>query len=208
LIITLNNANKTYKNGVAALTDFSYEFQSGSFTVLTGQSGAGKTVLLRIIAGLEDVTSGTLLFDGVPPKKGTRARDAAMMSQNPVFLKNLSVYNNLAYGLKIRKINAEEIDARVRKAAADFKLEPVLSKKTKSLSALEARRVILARAAVRTPALVLLDEPLSGLGDAGQIELCDEIARLRQSLKITTFICATSDPALASLLGGTICSLT
>ena len=205
--LAFQNAYKTYENGTTSLTDFNWEIECGGFTVLLGPSGAGKSTVLRVIAGMESLTSGTLLLNGQPACSGAFGRDVAMMFQSYGLLPGLTVYHNLAYGLKLRKVCAADIDTRVREAAALLGIEALLPKRTQKLSLMESRRVMLARLAVRRPALFLMDEPLSGLDMQERGELCGEILRLHRVYPETTCICATGETETAAAFGKKIALL-
>ena len=199
--IEFKNVYKTYPNGTAALTDFSLSVESGEFVVLLGPPGAGKSVILRVLAGLEAVSDGELLIGGAPAPPGTRARDAAMVFQDYGQMPGKSVYGNLAYGLKLRRVAPGEIAARVQEAAEALGLQPFLYKKPKKLTAEQKCRAALARVIMRRPALFLLNEPLGGLSENERAALREEILRLHHRYPATAFIYATSDPAEAMAYG-------
>ena len=198
--LKLKNIFKTYENGRAALTDFDLEVANGEFVVLSGPPGCGKSTVLKLIAGLEEVSSGALLINDSPASGGAEERDIAMVFQHFELLPKLSVRENLAYGLKLRGQAASEIDARIAEAVAVLRLETILNEKPKSLTEEQRRRVALGRVIVRRPAVFLLDEPLADLTGKARVELWSEIIKLHRRVG-TTFIYATSNQAEAMSLG-------
>src|SRR5579871_2559410 len=162
--VVLEHVSKRFDGGVVALNDLSLEVRDEEFLVLVGPSGCGKSTALRIIAGLETATSGDVYIgerrvNNVPP----RDRDIAMVFQNYALYPHMSVYDNMAFGLKLRKFSKREIDTRVREAAAMLGLENYLKRKPKALSGGQRQRVAVGRAIVRNPKVFLFDEPLSNL---------------------------------------------
>ncbi|MFA6542704.1 MAG: ATP-binding cassette domain-containing protein, partial [Bacteroidota bacterium] len=162
--VKLEKIRKEYEGGVVAVKDVSIEVNDKEFVVLVGPSGCGKSTTLRMVAGLEDITGGTLSIDGkkmndVPPKD----RDIAMVFQNYALYPHMSVYENMAFGLKLRKFPKEEIDKRVKEAAKILNIEDYLNRKPKALSGGQRQRVAVGRAIVRKPKVFLFDEPLSNL---------------------------------------------
>ena len=162
--ITLDQVSKTYPNGQAAARDLTIEIADGELLVLVGPSGSGKSTVLRLVAGLELPTAGRILIDGrdvtaVPPQH----RDLAMVFQSYALYPHKSVHENLAFGLRVRRVDAAVIDARVRAAAATLGIEALLDRKPAQLSGGQRQRVALGRAIVREPKAFLLDEPLSNL---------------------------------------------
>lgn len=162
--ISLRHINKTYSGGVTAIPDFNLEIQDKEFIILVGPSGCGKSTTLRMIAGLEDITSGELyigdkLVNDVAPKD----RDIAMVFQNYALYPHMSVYKNMAFGLELRKVPKDVIRQKVEEAAKILDIEHILDRKPKALSGGQQQRVALGRAMVRDPAVFLLDEPLSNL---------------------------------------------
>jgi multiple sugar transport system ATP-binding protein len=177
--VQLKNISKVYDGGVKAVDNVNIEVQDRQFVVLVGPSGCGKSTTLRMIAGLEDITSGELYIDGnlvndVPPKD----RDIAMVFQNYALYPHMTVYDNMAFGLKIRKFPKEEIDQRVREAAKILEIEELLDRKPKALSGGQRQRVAVGRAIVRKPKVFLFDEPLSNLDAKLRVQMRAEISSL------------------------------
>jgi len=186
---------------VTAVGDFSLEVQDGELMVFVGPSGCGKTTCLRMVAGLEEITSGTLrIGDRVVNDIAPKDRDIAMVFQSYALYPHMSVYDNLAFGLKLRKISKSDIDRRVKAAAETIQLTPLLQRKPKELSGGQRQRVALGRAIVREPAVFLMDEPLSNLDAKLRVQTRAEIARLHQRLK-TTIIYVTHDQVEAMTMG-------
>ncbi len=186
---------------VVAVNDLSLDIQDEEFLVLVGPSGCGKTTSLRMIAGLEEITDGTLkigerVVNDVPPKD----RDVAMVFQSYALYPHMTVYDNLAFGLKLRKVRKDEIDRRVREAAKTIELSDLLTRKPRQLSGGQRQRVALGRAIVREPAVFLMDEPLSNLDAKLRVQTRAEIARLHQRLK-TTIVYVTHDQVEAMTMG-------
>ena len=199
--IILKNVNKIYKGDVHAVKDFSMEIDSGEFIVFVGPSGCGKSTTLRMIAGLEEISSGELyindkLCNEVEPKD----RNLAMVFQNYALYPYLTVYENIAFGLRLRNFNKKDIDERVRKAAETFGLTALLDRKPKALSGGQRQRVALARAVVREAEAYLLDEPLSNLDAKLRAKMRVEITKLYESLG-KTFIYVTHDQVEAMTMG-------
>ena len=197
----LKNVYKVYPGGVTAVKDFSLEIQDKEFVVLVGPSGCGKTTTLRMIAGLEEISSGELYIDGklvndVPPKD----RDIAMVFQNYALYPHMTVYDNMAFGLKLRKVPRAEIDKKVKEAARILGLEEYLNRKPKALSGGQRQRVALGRAIVRNPKVFLMDEPLSNLDAKLRVQMRTELAKLHDRLQ-TTFIYVTHDQTEAMTMG-------
>lgn len=185
--MVLDNIFKIYDDGATAVSNFDLRVQDKEFIVLVGPSGCGKSTTLRMIAGLEDITEGEFLVDGklmndVPPKE----RDIAMVFQNYALYPHMSVYDNMAFGLKLRKFSKKEIDERVKNAADILGLEPHLGRKPKALSGGQRQRVALGRAIVRDAKLFLMDEPLSNLDAKLRVQMRAEIAKLHGRLGTTT----------------------
>jgi multiple sugar transport system ATP-binding protein len=198
--VTFDHVVKKYGE-VTAVEDFNLEIQDGEFMVFVGPSGCGKTTSLRMIAGLEEITSGTLkigdrVVNDVPPKD----RDIAMVFQSYALYPHMSVRDNLAFGLKLRKIDKKEIERRVNEAAGILDLGKYLDRKPKELSGGQRQRVALGRAIVREPAVFLMDEPLSNLDAKLRVQTRAEIARLHQRLK-TTIVYVTHDQVEAMTMG-------
>ena len=198
--VTFENVNKTYGD-FQAVKDLNLEIGDGEFMVLVGPSGCGKTTSLRMIAGLEEISTGTLrigdrVVNDVPPKD----RDIAMVFQSYALYPHMSVRDNLAFGLKLRKVPKAEIDRRVNEAAETIQLQKLLDRKPKELSGGQRQRVALGRAIVREPAVFLMDEPLSNLDAKLRVQTRAEIARLHQRLK-TTVVYVTHDQVEAMTMG-------
>jgi len=184
--VLLKHICKIYDGGVKAVNDVNIEIKDKEFVVLVGPSGCGKSTTLRMVAGLEDISSGELLIDGkivndVPPKD----RDIAMVFQNYALYPHMTVYDNMAFGLKIRKFPKEEIDARVREAAKILDIEELLDRKPKALSGGQRQRVAVGRAIVRKPKVFLFDEPLSNLDAKLRVQMRAEISGLHHRLQAT-----------------------
>ena len=202
--VALAGVRKVYDNGHVAVENASFEIADGELMVLVGPSGCGKSTLLRMIAGLETISGGSIsigerVVNDVPPKQ----RDIAMVFQNYALYPHMSVYENMAFGLKLRHLPKPDIDQRVRRAASMLGLEPVLTRKPKQLSGGQRQRVALGRALVREPSAFLLDEPLSNLDAKLRLQTRAEIARLHQRLG-ATMIYVTHDQIEAMTLGNRI----
>ncbi|RBP92352.1 carbohydrate ABC transporter ATP-binding protein (CUT1 family) [Cytobacillus firmus] len=185
--LKLDNIYKVYDNKVTAVEDFNLHIQDKEFIVFVGPSGCGKSTTLRMIAGLEEISKGDFYIDekrvnDVPPKD----RDIAMVFQNYALYPHMSVYDNMAFGLKLRKFPKDEIDRRVKEAAKILGLEPYLDRKPKALSGGQRQRVALGRAIVRDAKVFLMDEPLSNLDAKLRVQMRAEIAKLHQRLQTTT----------------------
>ena len=199
--LLLKDIYKVYQSGVTAVTDFTLDIEDKEFIVFVGPSGCGKSTTLRMIAGLEEITDGELYIDGklmndVQPKD----RDIAMVFQNYALYPHMTVYDNMAFGLKLRKMPKPEIDARVKEAARILGLEIYLQRKPKALSGGQKQRVALGRAIVREPKVFLLDEPLSNLDAKLRAQMRTEITKLHHRLA-TTFIYVTHDQVEAMTMG-------
>lgn len=199
--VLLENVSKVYKGGVRAVKSFNLEIKDKEFVVFVGPSGCGKSTTLRMIAGLEDITSGTISIDGrvvndVEPKD----RDIAMVFQNYALYPHMSVYENMAFGLQTRHFDKDEIDRRVREAAEILDITEYLNRKPKNLSGGQRQRVALGRAIVRNPKVFLLDEPLSNLDAKLRVQMRAEISKLYRRLG-TTFIYVTHDQTEAMTMG-------
>jgi len=185
--VILKDVNKIYDNNVQAVFDFNLEIQDHEFIVLVGPSGCGKSTTLRMIAGLEEITSGELFIDDklcndVQPKD----RDIAMVFQSYALYPHMSVYDNMAFGLKIRKMPRLEIDKRVHETARILEIEQFLDRKPKALSGGQRQRVALGRAIVRNAKVFLMDEPLSNLDAKLRVQMRSEIIKLHENLHATT----------------------
>ena len=199
--LNLKNIYKVYPSGVTAVSDFNLDIEDKEFIVFVGPSGCGKSTTLRMIAGLEEISSGELYIDGnlvnnVAPKD----RDIAMVFQNYALYPHMTVYDNMAFGLKLRKMPKAQIDQRVKEAARILGIEMYLSRKPKALSGGQRQRVALGRAIVREPKVFLLDEPLSNLDAKLRSQMRTEITKLHNRLA-TTFIYVTHDQVEAMTMG-------
>ena len=200
--IVLDHVSKVYgEGGPSAVSDLNLKIDDGEFIVLVGPSGCGKTTALRMVAGLESITDGTIsigdrVVNTVPPKE----RDIAMVFQNYALYPHMTVYDNMAFGLKLRKLAKEEIDRRVRKAAGILGLEEFLERKPKALSGGQRQRVAMGRAIVREPKAFLMDEPLSNLDAKLRVQMRSEIARIQHDLSTTTLY-VTHDQVEAMTMG-------
>jgi multiple sugar transport system ATP-binding protein len=198
--VSFEHVTKKYGD-VFAVRDLSLEINDGEFMVLVGPSGCGKTTSLRMIAGLEEITEGTLrIGERVVNDVAAKDRDIAMVFQSYALYPHMSVRDNMAFGLKLRKVDKASIDRRVGEAARILGLEALLNRKPKELSGGQRQRVALGRAIVREPAVFLMDEPLSNLDAKLRVQTRAEIARLHQRLK-TTVIYVTHDQVEAMTMG-------
>lgn len=202
--VTFKKIGKIYEKNVEAVRDFDLEVNDKEFVVLVGPSGCGKSTTLRMVAGLEDITSGELyigdqLVNDVAPKD----RDIAMVFQNYALYPHMTVYENLAFALKLRKLKKSEIDNKVREAAEILDITDLLERKPKALSGGQRQRVAIGRAIVRHPQVFLMDEPLSNLDAKLRNQMRAEIIKLRQSVD-TTFLYVTHDQTEAMTLGDRI----
>ena len=199
--LSLSHINKTYPNGFEAVKDFNLEIEDKEFIIFVGPSGCGKSTTLRMIAGLEDITSGTLkIGDKVVNDIEPKDRDIAMVFQNYALYPHMTVYDNMAFGLKLRKTPKDQIDKMVREAARILDLEKLLDRKPKALSGGQRQRVAMGRAIVRNPKVFLMDEPLSNLDAKLRVQMRIEISKLHQRLG-TTIIYVTHDQTEAMTLG-------
>ena len=199
--LSLQHINKTYPNGFEAVKDFNLEIEDKEFIIFVGPSGCGKSTTLRMIAGLEEITSGTLkIGDRVVNDVEPKDRDIAMVFQNYALYPHMTVYDNMAFGLKLRKVPKDQIDKMVREAAKILDLEKLLDRKPKALSGGQRQRVAMGRAIVRNPKVFLMDEPLSNLDAKLRVQMRIEIAKLHQRLG-TTIIYVTHDQTEAMTLG-------
>lgn len=185
--ITMNNLNKSYDGKTTAVKDFNLDIDDKEFIVFVGPSGCGKSTTLRMIAGLEDITSGELYIgDRIVNDVAPKDRDIAMVFQNYALYPHMNVYDNMAFGLKLRKFKKDEIKKRVDEAARILGLEQFLDRKPKALSGGQRQRVALGRAIVRDPQVFLMDEPLSNLDAKLRVQMRAEISKLHQRLQTTT----------------------
>ncbi len=207
--VTIENLLKTYPEksgpGVTAVNHINLTIEDREFMVLVGPSGCGKSTTLRMIAGLEEITSGTIAIDGREVNNVLpRDRDIAMVFQNYALYPHMSVYDNMAFGLKLRKMPKAEIDARVREASAMLGLDPYLDRRPKALSGGQRQRVAVGRAIVRKPKVFLFDEPLSNLDAKMRVSTRTEISKLHDRLG-ATMIYVTHDQTEAMTMGDRIC---
>ncbi len=199
--LSLKNICKVYPNGFEAVKNFNLEIADKEFIIFVGPSGCGKSTTLRMIAGLEDISSGELkIGDRVVNDVEPKDRDIAMVFQNYALYPHMTVYDNMAFGLKLRKVPKAEIDKAVREAARILDLEKLLDRKPKALSGGQRQRVAMGRAIVRNPKVFLMDEPLSNLDAKLRVQMRIEIAKLHQRLG-TTIIYVTHDQTEAMTLG-------
>ena len=199
--VKLKNVYKRYEGGVTAVSDFNLDIEDKEFIILVGPSGCGKTTTLRMVAGLEEISEGEVyisdrLVNDVQPKD----RDIAMVFQNYALYPHMTVFDNMAFGLKLRKTPKEDIKKRVHEAAKVLEIEHLLDRKPKALSGGQRQRVALGRAIVRDPKVFLMDEPLSNLDAKLRVQMRLEITKLHQRLN-TTFIYVTHDQTEALTMG-------
>jgi multiple sugar transport system ATP-binding protein len=199
--VVFDGVSKVYDNGFRAVDDLHLDIRDGEFMVLVGPSGCGKTTALRMLAGLEEISEGDLVIDDevvntVAPQK----RDIAMVFQNYALYPHLSVYDNMAYGLKIQKVPKDEIRRRVEKIAGIIGLEDLLERKPKALSGGQRQRVAMGRAIVREPKVFLMDEPLSNLDAKLRVQMRSEVSRIQHELQATT-VYVTHDQIEAMTMG-------
>ena len=199
--LTLSHINKTYPNGFEAVKDFNLEIADKEFIIFVGPSGCGKSTTLRMIAGLEEITSGELkIGDRVVNDVEPKDRDIAMVFQSYALYPHMTVYDNMAFSLKLRKVPKADIDRMVREAAKILDLEKLLDRKPKALSGGQRQRVAMGRAIVREPKVFLMDEPLSNLDAKLRVQMRTEISKLHQRLG-ATIIYVTHDQTEAMTLG-------
>jgi multiple sugar transport system ATP-binding protein len=199
--VTFDSVSKIYPDGTRAVNDMNLDIRDGEFMVLVGPSGCGKTTALRMVAGLEEISEGTLkIGDRVVNNVAPRNRDIAMVFQSYALYPHLTVYDNIAFGLRLRKTPKSEIDTRVREAARVLDLEPFLERKPRALSGGQRQRVAMGRAIVRQPQAFLMDEPLSNLDAKLRVQMRAEISQLQHRLGTTT-IYVTHDQVEAMTMG-------
>ena len=202
--LELKNITKIYPNGTKAVDETSLNVEDGEFVVFVGPSGCGKSTLLRMIAGLEDITSGEISLDGkVINNIDPSERDVAMVFQNYALYPHMSVYNNMAYGLKNRGISKEDIATKVNDAAELLEIDQLLSRKPSMLSGGQRQRVAMGRAIVRNPKIFLFDEPLSNLDAKLRNQMRLEIKKLQRQMDVTS-VFVTHDQTEAMTLGDRI----
>ena len=199
--LKLNGVYKRYAGGVTAVSDFNLDIEDKEFIVLVGPSGCGKSTTLRMIAGLEEISEGEVwigdtMVNDIAPKD----RDIAMVFQNYALYPHMTVYENMAFGLKLRKVPKQEINEKVTEAARILDIEHLLDRKPKALSGGQRQRVALGRAIVRNPKVFLMDEPLSNLDAKLRGQMRTEISKLHNKLQ-TTFIYVTHDQTEAMTMG-------
>src|SRR5690606_27114588 len=205
--ITFENAGKVYPGGTRAIYDVNIHIDDGEFVVLVGPSGCGKSTLLRMVAGLEEITEGKLLIgdrivNDVPPKD----RDIAMVFQNYALYPHMTVYDNMAFGLRLRKMSDDEIDRRVQEAARILEISEYLDRRPKALSGGQRQRVAMGRAIVRESSAFLMDEPLSNLDAKLRVQMRSEIGLLQERLGTTTLY-VTHDQVEAMTMGDRVAVL-
>src|SRR5437762_4383423 len=205
--IEYDSVAKIYDDGTQAVHDLNLEIRDGELMVLVGPSGCGKTTALRMLAGLEEISGGEIrigerVVNDLTPKE----RDIAMVFQSYALYPHMTVEQNLAFGLKLRKMPKQEVSERVRRAANILQIEEFLKRKPRALSGGQRQRVAMGRAIVREPQAFLMDEPLSNLDAKLRVQMRAEIARIQRSLKVTT-IYVTHDQREAMTLGDRVCVL-
>ncbi|WP_297633003.1 sn-glycerol-3-phosphate ABC transporter ATP-binding protein UgpC [uncultured Clostridium sp.] len=199
--LVFKNLYKIYENGFEAVKDFNLEIEDREFIVFVGPSGCGKSTTLRMVAGLEEISEGELYIgDNIVNDKAPKDRDIAMVFQNYALYPHMTVYDNMAFGLKLRKLPKAEIETKVRNAAKILDIEYLLDRKPKALSGGQRQRVAMGRAIVRNPQVFLMDEPLSNLDAKLRVQMRIEISKLYKELN-TTFIYVTHDQTEAMTLG-------
>ena len=199
--IEIKSAGKIYPNGTRALEDVSITINDGEFVVLVGPSGCGKTTLLRMVAGLEDITEGEIsIGDKTVNDVAPKDRDIAMVFQNYALYPHMSVFDNMAFSLKLRKLPKDEIDQKVKDAAKTLEISELLDRKPKALSGGQRQRVAMGRAIVRNPQAFLMDEPLSNLDAKLRVQMRAELGQLHTQLQTTTLY-VTHDQVEAMTMG-------
>ena len=202
--VVFEHVYKKFPNGVIAVNDFNLEIKDKEFVVLVGPSGCGKTTSLRCVAGLEEASSGNIYIgDNIVNDVAPKDRDIAMVFQNYALYPHMDVYNNMAFGLKLRKFPKVEIERRVKEAAKILGIENLLDRRPKALSGGQRQRVALGRAIVREPKVFLMDEPLSNLDAKLRVQMRAELQKLHNRLK-TTIIYVTHDQIEAMTMGDRI----
>ena len=202
--LSLRGIYKTYAGGVTAVSDFNLEIEDKEFIIFVGPSGCGKSTTLRMIAGLEEITKGELYIDNeLVNDKAPKDRDIAMVFQNYALYPHMTVFDNMAFGLKLRKTPKDEIKRKVTEAAKILDIDHLLDRKPKALSGGQRQRVALGRAIVRDPKVFLMDEPLSNLDAKLRVQMRTEIGKLHNKLQ-TTFIYVTHDQTEAMTMASRI----
>src|ERR1700674_5155445 len=185
--VSFDGVTKTYPDGTTAVNSLNLDISDGEFMVLVGPSGCGKTTALRMVAGLEDISRGVLKIGDRPVNHvPSRDRDIAMVFQSYALYPHLTVYDNIAFGLKIKKVPKEEIERRVSEAARILDLAPYLKRKPRALSGGQRQRVAMGRAIVREPAAFLMDEPLSNLDAKLRVQMRAEVSRIQRRIGVAT----------------------
>ncbi|PAB60290.1 ABC transporter ATP-binding protein [Anaeromicrobium sediminis] len=202
--LSLKNIEKKYPNGFHAVKNLNLEIHDKEFLILVGPSGCGKSTTLRMVAGLEDISSGEMYIgDRIVNEVEPKDRDIAMVFQNYALYPHMTIYDNMAFSLKLRKLSKEDIDKKVKEAANILGIESLLDRKPKELSGGQRQRVALGRAIVRKPKVFLMDEPLSNLDAKLRVQMRTELSKLHQELQ-TTFIYVTHDQTEAMTMGSRI----
>lgn len=202
--LSLKNINKVYDNNVQAVFDFNLDIEDKEFIVFVGPSGCGKSTTLRMIAGLEEITAGDLYIDGVHMNEvAPKDREIAMVFQSYALYPHMTVYENMAFGLKLKKTPKDEIDRRVKEAAKILEIESYLNRKPKALSGGQRQRVALGRAIVRNAKVFLMDEPLSNLDAKLRVQMRSELIKLHENINATT-IYVTHDQTEAMTMASRI----
>jgi multiple sugar transport system ATP-binding protein len=206
-VISIEQVWKVYADGTVAVSSVDLEISDGALCVLVGPSGCGKTTILRMIAGLEEVTQGRILVgDREINRVAPKDRDIAMVFQNYALYPHMDVYHNMAFGLRLRKLDRNDIDKRVRETAATLGLAELLTKKPRQLSGGQRQRVAMGRAIVREPQVFLMDEPLSNLDAKLRVQMRDEISRIQREIGVTT-VYVTHDQVEAMTMGDLVAVL-
>ncbi|MGH3119129.1 MAG: ABC transporter ATP-binding protein, partial [Gaiellales bacterium] len=205
--VSFKSVQKTYPDGTEAIRDLTLDVPDGDLIVLVGPSGCGKSTALRMVAGLEDITEGTVAIGGrVVNDLAPRERDVAMIFQNYALYAHLNVYDNIAFPLKLRRVPKSQRDQRVRRVARTLGLESHLDRKPRALSGGQAQRVAIGRAIIREPQAFLMDEPLSNLDAKLRVQMRAEILQLQRKLGVTT-IYVTHDQVEALTMGDRVAVL-
>ena len=205
--LTMRNLQKRYENGYEAVPGLDLEINDGEFLVLVGPSGCGKSTVLRMVAGLEDISGGDMMIDGVRVNEmNPQQRDIAMVFQSYALSPNMTVGENIAFAMKLRKTPKAEVDQKVREVAQLLELDKVLDRKPGQLSGGQRQRVAMGRAIVRKPKAFLMDEPLSNLDAKLRVQMRAEIAKLQRDLNVTT-VYVTHDQIEAMTMGDRVAVL-